>query len=352
MKEPKVTKLPSGAYHTRLRLGGEDISITAATPEECRAEALQIKTEHKIGKRIAASKAAKNMTLLEAEEAYIKANRAVLSPSTTRGYEQYKNCRFKDYQKKALKDIDFQKMINDELEDVSEKTVKNCWGLVHASLKHVGYPIPAVKLAKVPVNEIAFLQPEEILPFCEAVKGKTYEIPALLLLHGLRLSEALALTWDKIDTKKQLITVKGAKVKGPDGWTDKKTNKNRTSTRVVPIMIPQLLSALKAAQGDSGPVVGISPSCLLRDVKRSCKRAGVTEVTNHGLRHSFASLGYHLGISERQLMAWGGWADFQTMHKIYIRLASSDESKAADAVRAFFKTTTETATDDEKASNS
>jgi integrase len=64
----------------------------------------------------------------------------------------------------------------------------------------------------------------------------------------------------------------------------------------------------------------------------------VTVVTNHGLRHSFASLCYHLGISERQLMQWGGWADYQTMHKIYIRLAASDESKAAEQLTGFFTT--------------
>ena len=351
MKEPKPKQLPSGSWRVRLRLGGEDISVTMATKDECKAEALRIKSEYKLGKREAASKAARNKTLKEAQEAYIKANRTVLSPSTVRGYETYKNSRFIKYQDKALKDIDFQEMLNDELEKVSPKTLKNSWGLVHAALDHVGFPIPSVKLAKVPVNEIAFLQPEEIIPFCNAVRGRSYEIAALLMLHGLRLSEARGLTWDKIDLKKDVITVKGAMVKGPDGFVQKKTNKNETSTRKVPIMIPQLHDALKAALSDSGPVVGISPSCLLRDVKRACERAGVTVVSNHGLRHSFASLGYHLGISERQLMAWGGWADYTTMHKIYVRLAASDESKAAETVRAFFKTSTETTTKAENVSN-
>lgn len=352
MKEPKPKQLPSGNWRVRLRLGDEDISVTMATKDECKTEALLIKSEYKLGKRAAASKAAKNKTLKEAEEAYIKANRAVLSPSTVRGYETDKNCRFKNYQDKALKDIKFQEMINDELDEVSPKTVKNAWGLVHASLKHVGFPIPSVKLAQVEVNEIAFLQPEEILPFCDAIRGRSYEIAALFELHGLRLSEARGLTWDKIDLKRDVFTVKGAMVKGPDGFVRKETNKNTTSTRKVPIMIPQLHDALQAALSDSGPVVSISPSCLLRDVKRACKRAGVTEVTNHGLRHSFASLGYHLGISERQLMSWGGWADYTTMHKIYVRLAASDESKAAETVREFFKTSTKKTTETKDTSNS
>ena len=36
-------------------------------------------------------------------------------------------------------------MINDELEDVSEKTVKNAWGLVTPSLKSAGFPVPDLK---------------------------------------------------------------------------------------------------------------------------------------------------------------------------------------------------------------
>ena len=34
---------------------------------------------------------------------------------------------------------------------------------------------------------------------------------------------------------------------------------------------------------------------MLTHTKAACERAGVTVVGNHGLRHSFASLGYHLG---------------------------------------------------------
>lgn len=337
MKVPSPQRMPSGNWRVRLRLGGEDLSISG-TKEYCKEEALRLKSEYLLGERRAGSKQAREMTLKEAEENFIKRNRTVLSPSTVRGYETYKNSRFIGYQDTKLKSIDFQQMLNDELEFISPKTLRNAWGLVHAALDCVGFPIPKVKLPRMPISEQAFLQPEEILPFCEAVRGRSYEIAALLMLHGLRLSEVRGLTWDKVNLDKQIIAIRGAVVKGPDGFVTKQTNKNETSTRKMPILIPQLYDALKASKSDSGPVVDISPSCLLRDVKRACERAGVTVVSNHGLRHSFASLAYHLGISERQLMAWGGWADYTTMHKIYVRLAASDESKAAETVREFFKT--------------
>ena len=37
-------------------------------------------------------------------------------------------------------------------------------------------------------------------------------------------------------------------------------------------------------------------------------------------------------------MEHGGWADYMTMHKIYIRLAEADKKAANNAVFEFFKT--------------
>jgi integrase len=157
-----------------------------------------------------------------------------------------------------------------------------------------------------------------------------------MLLHGLRLSEMRGLTWDNIDLKNGVMTVKGALVRGPDGEVAKKQNKNATSTRPVPIMIPRLLELLKAADGKAGPVVVIGAGTMLDDVKRACKRAGVTEVTCHGLRHSFASLCYYLEIPERQIQEWGGWKDRATLHRIYIRLTAAGQSEAQTKFTSFF----------------
>lgn len=337
MKEPKITRLKSGNYRTRLRIGGEDLSITRSTPEECKAAALEIKSEYLLGRRNAATKAAREMTLAEVQERYIKHSKATLSPSTLRSYEIYSRTRFPDYQQTKLKDLSFQEMIDDELAEKSPKTVKNAWSLVRSSLQHVGYPVPKVRLAPVPVNEIAFLQPEEIKPFCKALEGRTYEIPALMLLHGLRLSEMRGLTWENVDLKHGVLHIKGALVRGPEGIVKKQQNKNRTSTRAIPIMVPRLLTLLKAADGKAGPVVVIGAGTMLDDVKRACKRAGVTEVTCHGLRHSFASLCYYLEIPDRQIQEWGGWKDRTTLHRVYIRLTAAGKNEATAKVTSFFE---------------
>lgn len=336
MKVPKPRKLPSGAYNIRMTLGGEFISITDYDKKYVEQQALRIKTDYKLDQKAILSKQVKEKTLSGALEDYLKANKAVLSPSTLRSYQSMAKGRFNLYRGQKLKDIDFQAMINDELELVSEKTVANAWGLVRPALKHVGFPVPTVRLAAVPVNEIPFLQPEEIKPFLKAVEGRTYEIPTLLMLHGLRLSEVLGLTWEDVDLKRGVLNVHGAVVRGPDGLTEKRTNKNQTSTRPVPILIPRLLSLLQCHGEVSGRVVVINPSNLLEDVKRACKRAGGTVVTCHGLRHSFASLLYYLEIPERQIQEWGGWKDRATLHRIYIRLTAAGTSEAQKTVKGFF----------------
>ena len=336
MKIPKITRLPSGNYFCRLRINGVSIPITTETEAECELIATMTKAELLAGKTHI-KRTPKETTLREAMTKYVNEYRHELSPSTYDRYLVYIDCRFKKYIDKKLPEIKWQRMIDDELKVVSEKTVYNAWGLVRPALKFIGYPVPQVKLAAVPVKEIAFLQPEEIKPFCDAVKGRSYEIAALLELHGLRLSEMKALTWDDIDLKHNVINVRGAYVRGHDGFVDKKTNKNKTSTRPVPIMIPQLTKALTAVKNKQGKVVNISGAVLLKDVKRACQRAGVTECGNHSLRHSFASLCFYLKIPTEQIQKWGGWGNDSTLKKIYIHLAASAESEHKSAFTDFFK---------------
>ena len=313
------------------------ISVTGSSESEVKKKAELAKAQHRNGRQVAKHRKAGELTLQQAMDDYVKAHSATLSPATVRSYNSVKKNRFPEYREKRLNEIKWQQMIDAELTHVSEKTVSNCWGLVRPALKHAGFPVPEVRLAAVPVNEIAFLQPAAILKFCKQIDGRKYEIPMLILLHGLRQSELDALTWNDIDLKHGIITVRGAVVRGPEGKVTKDQNKNRTSTRKVPIMIPRLQTALAACEPKEGKVSHQKPNSLLYDVKQACTKAGITEVTCHGLRHSFASLCYRQGVNERQTMSWGGWADYHTMHKIYIRLAAVAEEEAQEKVRSFFE---------------
>ena len=118
---------------------------------------------------------------------------------------------------------------------------------------------------------------------------------------------------------------------------DPETAKNVTSQRTIPIMIPELTALLTAAQAVEQKVVAGSPNSLCKQINRLCEKESLPQVGVHGLRHSFASLGYHLGISEREMMELGGWADTTTMHKIYTHIAKADRLKSENKLADFFK---------------
>lgn len=342
MKVPEPRKLKSGNYFIQLRLNGQSVPVTAATARECKRQAELLKAEHRNGKRMATSK--QNMTLDEAITAYIDSRRPVLSPSTIRGYEAIQKNRFKSYREEKLKDIDWQQVINTEIRTCSPKTLKNAFGLIVSVSKHYGFPVPIVKLPQVPPAEKEWLEPEQIPVFVEAVREEPFAIPALLALHGLRRSEIFALTWNSIDLDKKMISVSGSIVMDSSGaFVRKAETKTTASRRTVPIMIPALYEALVSAKSSEHPVISGSPVSLYKQVNRVCTRCGLPLVGVHGLRHSFASLGYHLGIPPREIMELGGWSDIQTMQKIYTHLAQSDRLKAENKITSFFKNANENA---------
>ena len=335
MRIPKIEKLPSGNYFCRLRLNGVSVPITASSETECKHIAELKKAEYEAGKS-KLQRLPKNETLQDVLDKYIRANKATLSPSTHRSYTIYARTRFEGYRDKRLAEIPWQEMVDDELDVASGKTVKNAWALVAPALRRIGYPVPNVRLSQVPVADVHFLQPEEIAPFCAAVKGRSCEIPALLALNGLRVSEIRGLDWKNVNLVTDTILVRGAIVKGVEGDVEKKTNKNAASTRTVPILIPQLHDALNAVKDKTGKVVNLAQCSILDDVKRACQRAKVTTCTTHDLRRSFASLCFYLGIPAKQIQLWGGWSNEAVLNKIYIKISAIMEDENQKAVSNFF----------------
>ena len=247
MKVPKARKLPSGKWFCRVRINGQDISITRDTEKEAVAEAMAIK----YGIKEAEKKTAKKQkTLEEAINEYIDRRKGFKSPSTIYAYESYKKQRFQsmmDANVYTTTDDQWQAAIRREAKGLSPKYIKNVWMLLSAAIYETTGRRPKVTLPEREYNEKPYLDPDQIEVFVAAIKGESVEIAALLELSSLRRSEMLALRWDKIDTKKGIIYVHGARVAGEGGkLVHKKQNKNDSSRRTVPI-IPPLMDALQQA---------------------------------------------------------------------------------------------------------
>ena len=176
------------------------------------------------------------------------------------------------------------------------KTLKNVWGLFPSALKSAGVEPGEVTLAQVASKDLPWLDYEQIKTFLEAVKYEPCELGALLALHSLRRSEIYALTAADVDLAKGLIRVEGAAVLDADNnLTQKDTNKNETSRRTVPIMIPRLREMLPGAMAatDGGALVQGSLNTLYVQINRVCDAAGLPRVGVHGYHDGGTNIHRH-----------------------------------------------------------
>lgn len=317
-------------WFAQIVVDDERVYISAPTEDEYYAKARAAKT-----KQIAIKKAPPKIALGKAIDNYVSAQSNVLSPSTIKSYKSYRENRFLAYMDSDIRQINYQKMVNEESAEVSAKTVANAWRLVTASLAYASEDVPKVNLPKIPKAERPWLDYQQISILLDKIKGEDCETAALLALNGLRRSELLHITSDDVDLERGLIYVRGASVYNDEGqFVEKKTNKNTSSTRTVHIVIPRLTELLR---GKKGKIITTKPNTTYVQVNRICKNIGLPEVGVHGLRHSFASLAYHLHWSEATTMREGGWANTDTVHKVYTHLAAADANEDISRMVNYYK---------------
>ena len=310
-------------YSGRITVDGKKITVKGKTRKDYYQKVQEIK-------KGAAPK--DYPTLKKAIENYIKANSNTLSPSTLRGYK-YIARRFTGYQDTKLDKIDYQSMINDESKNYAPKTVRNSWGLVTPSLEYAKFPVPSINLPALVQPDTQFLDHKQILIFLDAIKEKDVELPALLALHSLRASEIYHLTRD--DISKTAIHVRGAMVRGVDStWIDRDANKNKNSTRDVPIIIPRVLELLPG----SGKAVTIPQDTVREHLIKICNANKLPVCSLHDLRRSFASLAAYVGWKMETICAVGGWRPGSpVVHDIYIKVSNTAIKEDVSKMQRYLK---------------
>lgn len=335
---PTPKQLPSGNW--RVYLEREQQSVTAETPEVCKAQAIAIRkqweTDEAAGLHIPPPQV---ITLHSVLRDYITSKEPVRSPSTIDGYNNILRNRFKDYMDLDVHAIDFQKMVNDEvLKGVSAKTVRNAWGLVSSALSKEKFVFEPPSLPRLAKKERSWLTYEQINIFLAVIRESKYELPAILALHSLRKSELCGLRINDCDLTKQVIHIRGALVKTIDGYVYTKLNKTDSSSRDIPIIIPRLTELLNNIinyNNNSLSSQSSSPNCdkfivevprdgIYKAINQACLKAGLPPIGIHGLRHSFASLAYHLGWKKMTTMQVGGWHNSKVLDAIYTHNADFD----------------------------
>ena len=289
----------------RLRLDGQSYSQTFETEKDAENWAYLIKAQHKTNQL----KPVEQRTLRELIDEYIDSSQ--LSENTILSYRQVEKTFTQAMDKPFSQVKNWQRLVNMELEHLHPNTVAMRWTIICSVLRFHGLDIPQVKITKKPSALKNYLVPDEIKRFCDAVKGHKHEVYFLMMLHGLRVSEALHHTE---------ATEDGMKVHG---------TKTEAAERFVPYMIPRLKEIIH----DRPPT---RKEALNAELEKICKEHNFPRLTCHSLRISTASLCYSLGIPERICMVFMGWKSVQVMHDVYIRISEDDVKRYAKQVEDFF----------------
>jgi len=333
---PKPIQMPSGNW--RIQLRRENISVVRGTPDACRKEAIRQRKlwlqDEADGKHAPPPAI---VTLDDVISSYIKSRESTRSASTVDRYESIRKNRFKNYMNQDVNTLDTQQMIDDEIDSgVSAKTVRNSWGLCSSSLRYAKVPFDTPCLPRIIRAERPWLDYNQIMTFISAIRDSDYELQALLALHSLRRSEIYGLHPGDYDKQKQIIHVRGALLQtNTHGWVYTELNKNDTSRRDVPIIIDRLAELLNAIDLDAEYIIGRSRNNFYRAINRICRKADLPEVGVHGLRHSFASLAYHLGWKKLSTQQIGGWKNSKILDEIYTHNADLEDD--LNRMREYFR---------------
>ena len=187
-------------------------------------------------------------------------------------------------------------------------------------------PVESVKLLKEPRQRLRFLEPEEedrLLAECAE------PLRSLILIGtncGLRLkSEALTLRWDDVDVMHRTPTVAAAYAK---------SGASRTVS-LNSVMLATLSRLPKRSEFVFAKPNG-KPYHAIRGFREACQRAGLTGVTPHSTRHTFATRLVENGVDLRTVQELGGWATLSLIQ----RYAHVSPSRKVEAVEGLVRNST------------
>lgn len=320
----KITKTKSGNYTMRVVVGhdadGKPIQkrFTHYDKAKLRLIAAEYEDSHR--------NIIRRMTVSEAIDAFLASRRAVLSPSTMKGYEscarvlKNENVRLCVRYVDEITQQDIQAVINEMvMSGKKPKTVKNLHGFLSSVFKFCGTPLPAATLPQSIKPNITIPESDQVKDLLSKSAGTRLEIPLALAAMGLRRSEICALTPE--DLNGNILHIHKSAVYGPDRQVHIKTTKNYSSDRFIVIPDP-LADKIRT----SGIIWDASPIALSSCFDKFVKRNGFANLRLHDMRHFFASYCHNiLKMSDKQIQAITGHKTSETLHRVYLHSLNQSE---------------------------
>ena len=248
---------------------------------------------------------------------YIESVEKKLSPSTIRGYKSiWRNVpdRFGRMYVSDIKERDIQQVVDLYSETHSPKSTRLFFGFICSVLK---WKRPKLKIeVELPKPERKFeYEPttEDIKKILRASVGTEYEVILRLCVLGMRRGEVCALTLSDL-SEDNVLTINKDMVIDNDGKLIIK-DKPKTEDSNRRIAIPAELGDLIRKQGY---VYKYYPNSVSKYLQRTQDALGIPRFRLHMLRHFAAAYLHSKGMTDSQILAYGGWSESSdTMKRVY-----------------------------------
>ena len=185
-------------------------------------------------------------------------------------------------------------------------------------------PVSGVDFLEEPRQRLRYLEPEEEAQLLIVAQEPLRSLIVLGINTGLRIrAEALTLQWDDVDSKRGLITVQAAYAKSGQTRT---IPPNTAARSVLGQLFNMKTSDYVFAKSDGRPY-----KCSGKSFKKLAQQAGLTDVTPHVLRHTFASKLAMKGIDMRTIQEFGGWGELSMVQR-YSHLSPTHKAQAVERI--------------------
>jgi integrase len=218
------------------------------------------------------------------------------------------------------------------------------WGLIPRN------PADAVERPRPPVREMRTLTPEQARAFLrEAQDDRYYALYCVLIGCGLRLGEALGLTWPDVDLEKGKLTVRQqlAEVGGRLFLQEPKTASARRTVDM-PGFVIQALQDHQRRQEEEGNLMNEwllvftdmnggpvrRENLRRRSFEPLLRRAGIPRIRLHDLRHTYATLNLAAGTHPKVVQQALGHANINITLQTYSHVLPTLGREAADRLDA------------------
>lgn len=333
-----LKKRADGRYCKQIRINGKVKSFYGRTQAEINKKILEYKEEKATGKYFSdvAEKWVNYYCTQVPYTTYKKCGQAAYNAAV----EHFGNMRIREI---VPYDVDLY-LKSFAHKDYSKKTVATYKSILNQIFKYAVIqgeiqtnPASVVSLPKNLKTTKRVLPPDNEIKIIELNPEGFGFLSYFLLFSGLRISEALALTYEDIDRKDKIITVNKKIVY--DGNTPTLVNATKTEAGTRKVVLLDRVEAHLNSDG-KGVIFCNDNGGYLTRKQLSCrwekfKKENNLTLTFHQLRHAYATMLFEAGINEKDAQELMGHTDINLTRSIYTHIRNERMTETAQKLNSF-----------------